>query len=170
MVPDGSVDFVFSFDSLVHVEEDTIGAYIQQIRHKLTPDGVAFLHHSNIGSYSKTISALNCVPKFCYLRRIATRLTGLRICGRAASVTAQTVSRTCEEYGVPCISQELITWAQGRRMIDALSVFTRRESAWHRTNQVLPNPSFWREAKAIKEFSRLYTSPVHRPDGDEGDR
>src|SRR5437879_6478092 len=49
MIPDGSLDFVFSFDSLVHAEADVIAAYIRQLAKKLAPNGVGFLHHSNIG-------------------------------------------------------------------------------------------------------------------------
>ena len=49
MVEDGSIDFVFSFDSLVHVEADVLDAYLDQLARKLTPDGVGFIHHSNMG-------------------------------------------------------------------------------------------------------------------------
>ena len=48
MIPDHSVDFVFSFDSLVHVEADVIEAYLRQLVLKLKPNGVGFIHHSNI--------------------------------------------------------------------------------------------------------------------------
>jgi SAM-dependent methyltransferase len=51
MVADGSIDFAFSFDSLVHVEADVMNAYLEQLASKLSPDGVGFIHHSNIGSY-----------------------------------------------------------------------------------------------------------------------
>jgi len=55
MVEDRSVDFAFSFDSLVHVEADVIAAYLQQLGKKLKPGGFAFLHHSNLESYRKSI-------------------------------------------------------------------------------------------------------------------
>ena len=51
MIPDDSVDFVFSFDALVHVEADVIKAYLSQLALQLKPDGVGFIHHSNIGAY-----------------------------------------------------------------------------------------------------------------------
>jgi SAM-dependent methyltransferase len=162
MVPDTSIDFAFSFDSLVHAEQDVIRAYIGQLARKLTPDGVAFLHHSNLGAYSKTISVLNWAPQSLYLRRIATRLAGFRTYGRSPSVTAQLFRQICEESGVPCISQELITWVQRQRMIDALSVFARRESVWNRPIQLLSNPSFWPQAKTVRELSRLYSTQVQR--------
>ena len=39
MVEDGSVDFAFSFDSLVHAEADVLEAYLGQLARKLSPDG-----------------------------------------------------------------------------------------------------------------------------------
>src|SRR3954463_5279292 len=55
MVEDGSVDFVFSFDSLVHVEDDVLTAYLNQLAAKLKPDGVGFFHHSNLGMYPRSL-------------------------------------------------------------------------------------------------------------------
>ena len=51
MIADESVDFAFSFDSLVHAEMDVIGSYVAQLAKKLKPNGVGFFHHSNMGSY-----------------------------------------------------------------------------------------------------------------------
>ena len=47
MVEDSSIDFAFSFDSLVHVEAETLAGYLGELARVLKPDGVAFLHHSN---------------------------------------------------------------------------------------------------------------------------
>src|SRR5215475_13304533 len=44
-----SVDFVFSYDSLVHADPTVFDAYFGALSRILTPDGVAFLHHSNLG-------------------------------------------------------------------------------------------------------------------------
>jgi hypothetical protein len=51
MVPENSLDFAFSCDSLVHAEIDVIDAYIDELSRKLTLSGIAFIHHSNIGAY-----------------------------------------------------------------------------------------------------------------------
>ena len=48
VVPDDSIDFAFSFDSLVHVEIEVIEAYLGELSRKLSPSGIAFLHHSNL--------------------------------------------------------------------------------------------------------------------------
>src|SRR3954453_7559718 len=48
VVGDSSVDFAFSFDSLVHVEPDAIAGYVAELARVLTPDGVALIHPSNL--------------------------------------------------------------------------------------------------------------------------
>ena len=48
---DRSVDLVFSFDSLVHAEHDIIAGYLAEFARVLADDGVAFIHHSNMGAY-----------------------------------------------------------------------------------------------------------------------
>src|ERR1035437_1617743 len=50
MIPDGSIDFAFSFDSLVHVDTSVIKAYVAQLISKLSPKGAAFIHHSNLAA------------------------------------------------------------------------------------------------------------------------
>ena len=51
MVADRSVDFAFSFDSLVHADAEVLDAYAAELARTLAPDGVAFIHHSNLGAY-----------------------------------------------------------------------------------------------------------------------
>lgn len=51
VVPDGSVDFAFSFDSLVHTEKDVLESYVAQLGAELTTDGMGFFHHSSLGTY-----------------------------------------------------------------------------------------------------------------------
>ena len=66
MVVDGGIDFIFSFDSLVHAEEPVLKAYAAEFAKKLRPNGAAFLHHSNLGEYTRRIeveSRLSKVPK-----------------------------------------------------------------------------------------------------------
>ena len=53
MITDNSVDFAFSFDSLVHAELNVLESYLMELSRKLTPDGVGFFHHSNIGEYER---------------------------------------------------------------------------------------------------------------------
>ena len=79
VIDDGAIDFVFSFDSLVHVELDILAPYCQQIVRKLGPSGVAFLHHSNAAN---GIDANNPNAE-----------------GRAKSVSSQAVREVIEKAG-----------------------------------------------------------------------
>jgi SAM-dependent methyltransferase len=47
-VADASVDFVFSYDSLVHCDLGVLEGYLGEIDRVLRPGGMAFLHHSNL--------------------------------------------------------------------------------------------------------------------------
>ena len=51
MIPDLSVDFVFSFDSFVHPDQDVVEMYLRQLGTKLKIGGKGFIHHSNFGEY-----------------------------------------------------------------------------------------------------------------------
>jgi len=44
---DGSFDFVFSYDSFVHIIRPVIEDYLQEIKRVLRPGGYAFIHHAN---------------------------------------------------------------------------------------------------------------------------
>jgi hypothetical protein len=63
MLNSGSVDFAFSFDSLVHAEADVIQAYVEQLASILRPGGAAFIHHSNLGQYARRLAVINKVPR-----------------------------------------------------------------------------------------------------------
>jgi SAM-dependent methyltransferase len=151
MVPNGTIDFVFSFDSLVHAEADVLEAYLRQLATKLAPDGVGFLHHSNIGAYPHAAFLLGRVPG--PLGKWALRV-GLsdRSHGRAFSMTARRFEELCRGTGLQCIGQELVDWG-ARRLIDCFSTFTRERSSRARPNRVIANSRFMEEAAAIKRRS-----------------
>jgi SAM-dependent methyltransferase len=148
MVPDGKIDFAFSYDSLVHAEEDVMKAYVDQLAAKLKPNGVAFLHHSNLGHYRSYFSVMRCVP---LLRRMLARGRW-----RAPSMTAEKLQRLAEAAGLQTIGQELVNW-RSTLLIDCFSTLTPKGSAWERQNFVLKNPRFMHEARLISRWSELYT-------------
>lgn len=45
-VEDNDVDFIWSYDSFVHMEKDTIGNYLNEIYRVLKPEGKAIIHHA----------------------------------------------------------------------------------------------------------------------------
>ncbi len=163
MIADGSVDFAFSFDSLVHADQEVLDAYLLELGSKLAPDGVAFIHHSNLGHYERLNRITLKVPAF--LRHRLQR-TGLLIdigAWRAEHVTAHSFAEGARRAGLACVSQEMIRWEHGRQLIDAISVVTRPGSRWHRPNRVLENPHFRRDGQRLVSLYGTRSYPGARP-------
>lgn len=156
MVEDNSVDFVFSFDSLVHADADVLEAYVGQLQRKMKPDGVAFLHHSNLRPFAKLFRLQKHLRPAIIRDRIMKRRFDFWDHHRSYTMSATRFAALCDVNGLQCISQELINWG-GPLPIDCLSVVTGRESRWARRNRVLTNADFMREAAHISRLSGLYS-------------
>jgi hypothetical protein len=164
MIPDGSIDFAFSFDSLVHVERDVIESYLGELARKLMPDGIGFVHHSNLGEYPR----LAPLEAFCN-RRVLWRLRDAAFArglwpnthSRGRSVSARLFAELCDKAGLRCVGQEIINWNKGsvgaKFLIDCLSTFTPAGSRWERPIRVVRNPHFMAEARSIRVQSSLYS-------------
>ena len=46
-VPEQSVDFVFSFDCFVHLDEPLIRGYLDEIKRVIKPDGISVIHYAD---------------------------------------------------------------------------------------------------------------------------
>lgn len=151
-VADASIDFAFSFDSLVHVEADVIESYLAELRRVLTAEGVAFIHHSNIGTYRRSRRLARAVPAR-LLRPLTDR--GILIdlfAWRGETMTAERFRAQAAAVGLSCISQEIISWDKGRYMIDAISVVTPEGSAAARPTRTVRNPFFSDEGRRMREL------------------
>jgi len=150
MIPDASVDFVFSFDSFVHPNPDVIEAYLCELGAKLKASGKGFIHHSNFGQYANTLRER--LPEI-----VAKPLIKAKILDwahhRNPGMSAELFRTMCEQHGLHCISQELVNW-RGRRLIDCLSLFERSDSAPQNPTKIGRNPNFMREAERIRRQSR----------------
>jgi SAM-dependent methyltransferase len=153
MIEDRSVDFVYSFDSLVHAEPDVIDGYLEQLATKLRPDGVGFIHHSNAGALKRLSSLTRRLPGRALhplvRRGIAVNLPAWR----DVSMTAIRFRQQCGAVGLSCVAQELVSWETGPYLIDCFSTFTLSGSRWDRPSRVLRNPMFVAEARRM---ARLY--------------
>ena len=155
-VEDGSVDFCFSFESLVQAESDVLQAYLDELARVLSPTGTAFIHHSNLGAYRLYFRVKDLVPK--RMRRPLKRAGLLDYDEmRAPSVTAGWFERAVMKSGLFCHSQELIPWG-GKRLIDCFTVLGKEPSA--RGNKILENPDFIKRAFEIQRLSWLYGDGV----------
>jgi SAM-dependent methyltransferase len=103
MVADGSLDFAFSFDSLVHVEAPQIASYLAELARVLKPGAAAVLHHSNLNAYigDGTLPWWVAEPHW-----------------RARSVSARSFRVAARAAGLVCLSQELINWIGRDAVVD----------------------------------------------------
>ena len=139
MIADGSIDFAFSFDSLVHAEADVLEAYATQLARKLRPDGVGFFHHSNIHAFKDADGNLPFKNEH----------------WRAESMSADLFVEYCENAGLMVLSQELVNWG-GMPLTDSISVFTHPGSKWGPARGQHENPGFMDEAVALGRVAKLY--------------
>ena len=138
MVPSGSIDFIFSWDSLVHAEKDVMQAYIHECRRILRPDGFGFIHHSNMGAY--------CNHKNEPVKNLH---------WRDESMSADLFKQFCKEADLQCVSQEIIGWG-GEILNDCFSMFTNRKSESQSLNNRIENKNFMAEADRMLSISKIY--------------
>jgi len=147
MIPDSSVDFVFSFDSFVHLRRDLVEAYLNELGRILKVGGKGFIHHSNLGAYADSLSER-------FPQRIRKLLRKIKVLDwehhRNPTMSAEIFRSLCAQAGLHCVSQELINW-RGRRLIDCLSWFERSGSAGDTSTKIVRNPHFMGEAAQIRK-------------------
>ncbi|MGK5095001.1 class I SAM-dependent methyltransferase [Deltaproteobacteria bacterium TL4] len=133
----GSIDLVFSFDSLVHADLYIMKSYLDEINRVLKDGGAAFIHHSNL---------LACHKWF-----------GLKEHERARDVDHQTIKTYADNHGLSCVTQELVNWGNPKKhLIDCFSTFYKGGVHSH-DYQLFRNSSFMDQASLVKEFARYYT-------------
>jgi hypothetical protein len=151
MVTDDSVDFVFSVDSLVHVDPPVIDAYVEQLARKLRVGGHAFIHHSNLGAYW-WLTALNRRPLRRFLGGMYQRMIDDNL--RDPAMSASHLRSACSRVGLHCVRQELINWYNTESLIDCFSLIERPASAQPYATVCVKNPDFMREAARAKQGLR----------------
>ena len=109
---DRSVDLVFSYDSLVHVERDVMQGYLVHIGRCLKPGGFAFLQHSNLAAYPHLHNFRNQGPYN----------------ARGASVSAETMQADIRACGLVPLLQEALTHETqhlNNELIDCISLIRK---------------------------------------------
>ena len=149
MIPNESVDFVFSFDVFVHIKREVVEEYLREFSRTLKPGGRGFIHHSNLAAYDNS-------PR----RRLPSALTKVLIKWhvldedhhRTPSMSAELFRTLGSRHGLHCLKQELVNW-RGRRLIDCFSWFERSDSPAPPSTEIIRNPNFMREAAAVRQSS-----------------
>lgn len=145
MLGDHALDLAFSWDSLVHAEHQTVREYLRQLARKLRPGGVVFFHHSNLGQYEGSIPD---------------DPDGTVLGGRRPSMSAQKFRQDCTEFGLRCLSQELIPWTNTDLYIDSISVALRDDSGAD-ARPVVVEHTRWRDEIAMaRRLAEHYTKPA----------
>lgn len=109
-VGDASVDFIWSFDSFVHMERDVIDAYLHEFRRVLRRGGTFTIHHA--GKTDWTLRLVPLTSRLGTVGRVAQRLVSqrrLRDSGRRADVSREQVSRLAAGAGLTILTQRR-TW------------------------------------------------------------
>ena len=134
-IPDNKVDFVFSFDSLVHCEAAVIEGYLSDLPKKMTPRGTGFIHHSNFAALVDPQTGQADFENEHW---------------RGTSVSADLFAENCCKTGLVCVSQEVVNWGGTPYLTDCLSVFSMPQSPLAATaGRRRENPSFIDEALAL---------------------
>ena len=149
MVKTGSIDFVISFDSLVHVEADAMESYVREIARVLRPGAVAFLHHSNLGAYAQELKQMRSLAATGKVVPFGAKaLARLGLTGwdnfRAPSMSADKMMAFAREAGLDC-HQERVNWV-GTRLIDCMTTL-RKTGNQPPISQSVDNPRFGDEGK-----------------------
>lgn len=140
-VKSNSVDFIFSFYSLVHSGEETMAAYLLDISDKLSADGVAFIHHSNAKAYAHLEPSIHDY--------------------RDTTVSAEIMEKLATKAGLICRSQEIFGWDTDDIHTDCFSVLTKPHSKWAMPNKKFINRTFCSEATEAKQKAKLYGKHAH---------
>jgi SAM-dependent methyltransferase len=106
-LPDSTFSFVFSYDAMVHFDDEVVFSYCEEIERVLQPGGRALLHHSNWtgtpgSDYKDNPSSRN----FMSYRALAHR---------------------AKKNGLAIVEQIIIPWS-GRPAIDAISLLEKPRS------------------------------------------
>jgi ubiquinone/menaquinone biosynthesis C-methylase UbiE len=142
MATDNSVDFIFSFDSLVHVEMDVLDSYIKEFSRILNQNGVAFIHHSNLGSYQREVEEQALDPNW-----------------RGTSVTYEKVFKSCEKNNLRCITQEIVNWGNSPEyLIDCFSLVCRKSAYPNHPYKLYQNGGFNIEQAALRRIYQNYSN------------
>lgn len=142
-IAEDSIDFIFSFDSLVHADRTVMEGYLAEIGRVLKPGGAAFLHHSNLAG----------------IRAEAVARRHLR----DPTVSARDLLGVLPRHGLACEICELIPWdadqAAAGQCTDALT--TLRKGPARAAPRVVENlQSLELEKEVARRLHAIYAGPA----------
>lgn len=140
MVADQSIDFIFSWDSLVHADSSVMKEYLRQFSRILKPGGFGFLHHSNLAEV---------------VEKMHGKIPYENVHLRDETMDSPLFLKYSEESGLDCILQEKINW-RDIFLIDCFSVIRVKNDTSSKPAQIIENSNFMEEVKIAKYLSDTY--------------
>lgn len=136
-IKDNSIDFCFSFDSLVHADDDAIEPYIKELSKKLKNGAFAFIHHSNFAQYCSN-------PK------------NKNLHWRSDKVDYLLVQNLCKKYNLSCVIQELIKWENDENYIDCITIIQKNTALTNNETIVIKNETLSFLQNYCKYLAEVY--------------
>jgi SAM-dependent methyltransferase len=134
MLDDASIDFVFSFESLVHADMEVLTDYLVEFARVLKPGGRAVLHHSNLAALTETVAVG--ANHF-----------------RARDVSAERVRfAVAHVANLECRTQELVSWDASGRLLDCISSLVRTDQPTGLAPEVVIDPQFFQRAQELRRI------------------
>ena len=137
---DNSIDFAFSWDSLVHANEEVFRSYMGFLSRKLKPGAFGFFHHSNMASYRDPTTGVVAKQSQHW---------------RDLTMSAELFRSISNENGIEVITQEIFEWETGL-FSDVFSFFRRIGGAPPGETRIVENPEFLKEVANLRFLSDLY--------------
>jgi len=119
-IADNSIDFIFSYDSFVHIEKDAIACYFKEFSRILKKEGIAIIHHAgrndlflkfkfikNFGDSGKKIYNYLTIKKYD------------NIAGHRADVSKEGIKKAAEKYNLKVIFQ-INYWGENKEFNNKL--------------------------------------------------
>ena len=105
MIEDNSINFVFSWDSFVHMHKNVVESYLVELNRVLKIRGYAFIHHSNFSG--------------------GTKHSIENLAGRA-NLKPKEVVEMCKKNNLEVLSQKFIDWSnENFELHDTVSIIKK---------------------------------------------
>lgn len=136
MIETGSIDFIFSFDSLVHADLYIMKSYLNEIKRVLNKNGAAFIHHSNLAKYTNNKNIQEHV--------------------RARDVDFSIIKDYADHINLKCSLQEIVNWRNPKEyLIDCFSTFNSNDGST--TYNLVKNDEFMKNTESLKKAKNNIT-------------
>ena len=134
-----TIDFLFSFDSLVHCDLDVNEAYIDEFKKKSTESSICLIHHSNLGAWPDNLKE--------------NKHNGWR----SKNVSAEKIFDKIKKNNLYLISQEVIDWGGGdfEQFLDCITIIASRKNQVE--SKFIENNKFMKVAKRVRMNSKILT-------------